>query len=500
VGSQARARAALRAAQARLAERKPTVAVGYVHSNAGRVTSFEESLLALRDFDRDNAGVVALKLTVRMGTDGLPAARNQLATAFINSDCDWLLMVDTDMGFEPDSLYRLLEVAHPAERPIVGGLAFTQREISHDGMWGFRTVPTPTIFDWKMDPELGVPGHMALMMYPVNAPVQCAATGAAFILIHRSVFERIAQTLIPGTDVRIGPTWFDRTHGPTGGLMGEDISFCVRAALAEIPILVHTGVRTTHYKHRWLSEVDHWQSYKPGPATEEVAVIVPVLRRPQNAEPFMRSLRASTGLARAYAVADADDVDTIEAWRKAGAEVIVRDPVWEVANTLPNGDVPPRPGTFAEKVNAGYRATKEPWLFLTGDDVKFYPGWLDHAQHVGEILEADVVGANGLGNERELRGEHAAHLLIRRSYVDTVGASWDGPGAVTHEGYRHWFVDDEIVTAAKQRGKWQMALGAIVEHRHPLFGKGEEDEVYALGQASAENDRDLFRSRLAANS
>jgi hypothetical protein len=385
------------------------------------------------------------------------------------------------MGFEPDALYRLIEVAHPVDRPIVGALAFTQRETHHDGMSGFRTTPTPTIFDWKMDPDLGVPGHMALMMYPVNTVVQCAATGAAFILIHRSVFERIAETFVPDTDIKMGPTWFDRTHGTTGGLMGEDISFCVRAALAEIPIVVHTGVRTTHFKHRWLSEVDHWLSYRPGPAGEEVAVIVPVLHRPQNAAPFMRSLRASTGLARAYAIADEDDPQTVQAWRDAGAEVIVTDNV----------------RTFARKLNVGYHKTGEPWLFMVGDDVKFYPGWLDHAQHVAEILEADVIGTNDLGNPRVLRGEHATHMLIRRSYVDEVGASFDGPGVVAHEGFRHWGVDDVIVTAAKLRGKWQMALGSIVEHQHPYWGKAETDDTYALGESAAEEDMALLRRILA---
>ena len=76
-----------------------------------------------------------------------------------------------------------------------------------------------------------------------------------------------------------------------------------------------------------------------------------------------------------------------------------------------------------------------------------------------------------------------------------MGASWDGPGVVAHEGYRHWFVDDEIVTAAKQRGGWQASLGSVVEHLHPLFGKGEQDEVYELGQAHAEQDREVFTAR-----
>jgi hypothetical protein len=241
-------------------------------------------------------------------------------------------------------------------------------------------------------------------------------------------------------------------------------------------------VKTTHFKHRWLSEVDHWRAFNPPPAAEEVAVIVPVLKRPQNAEPFMRSLRASTGLARVYAVADDDDPETAEAWASAGAQVIV-DNV----------------RTFARKVNLGYAKTSEPWLFLAGDDVHFHPGWLDHAQHVAAMLHGDVVGTNDLANERVMSGDHATHLLIRRSYADEVGASWDGPGVVCHEGYRHNFVDDEIVTAAKQRGVWQMSLGACVEHRHPVFNTAEDDEVYQLGGSSFEDDRKLFRSRLEAH-
>src|SRR5690606_39990369 len=38
--------------------------------------------------------------------------------------------------------------------------------------------------------------------YPVNTVVRCAGTGSAFILIHRSVFERI--------EADQGPVWYDR--------------------------------------------------------------------------------------------------------------------------------------------------------------------------------------------------------------------------------------------------------------------------------------------------
>ena len=101
-----------------------------------------------------------------------------------------------------------------------------------------------------------------------------------------------------------------------------------------------------------------------------------------------------------------------------------------------------------------------------------------------------------MANPRVIRGEHATHWMISRDYVDEVGASWDGPGVVAHEGYRHWYVDDEIVLAAKQRGVFQSALGARIEHLHPITGKVPTDEVYENNDRYASQDRDLFTNRV----
>jgi len=464
------------AAQAGAAARRPKVAIGYVHGDE-MAHSFVDSLNALVAFDQRNAQLTVHehgRISVRGGTDGLVAARNMIAAQVVDSDVDWLLWIDSDMGFAPDTLYRLLEVADPDERPVVGALCFAARQFAHDGMSGFRSTPLPTIYDWaEVDGERR---FVSSPLYPVDSLVGCKATGSACVMIHRSVFEKI--------EADKGRSWYDRLRGTDGSLLGEDISFCVRAGAVDAAIHVHTGVRTTHLKPMWLGETDHWMRYVPPPATEPVAVIVPVLRRPQNAEPFMTSLRASTGLATVYALIDNEDDETREEWREAGAVIL------QTGRAL---------GTFAEKVNQGYLCAANaqmPWLFMVGDDVRFRPGWLDHAQHVATAFNADVVGTNDLANPRVLAGEHATHLLIRRSYVDERGASWDGPGVVCHEGYRHWFVDDEIVTAAKQRGVWQMALGSIVEHLHPIFGKAEDDEVYRLGQSFAEQDQKTFEERL----
>jgi hypothetical protein len=460
------------------------VAVAWIHGN-DVAYSWCFSLLQLFAADLGGSQRIVRGGIIPISVEGgqLTLARNQAVQHLLESDVPWLLWLDTDMGFQPDLLERLLAAADPIQRPIVGALCFSQRKLGPDGMGGYHTAASPTIFDWapvSSDSGDALEGFDIRWGYPSDALVRCSGTGSAAVLIHRSVFERIAE--------RYGPEWYHRVVA-SNGPMGEDLSFCMRATSLGIPVHVHTGVRTTHAKRIWLAEHDYQATALPDPATKETAVLVPVLGRPEHADPFMASLRASTGLATCYAICDPGDEDAIAAWKAAGAEVLI-DQLRELRG---EGD---RPGTFAEKVNVGYRTTREPWMLLVGSDVRFHPGWLDHAQAAaGDRYH--VVGTNDLGNPRVMAGEHSTHLLVRRSYVDEVGASWDDAGLVAHEGYRHNFVDDELVTAAKQRGVWTMALASRVEHLHPFWGKAEADPVYELGQSHLEADKALFLARLA---
>ncbi|PWK81721.1 glycosyl transferase family 2 [Lentzea atacamensis] len=452
------------------------VLAAYLHPNSVS-HSFSDSLMRLFAYDIQHAGHVARgggPAMFRCGSGGLVEARNDVVKHFLSGSADWLWFVDSDMGFAPDTVDRLLEVADPATRPVVGGLCFGLRETAPDGLHGWETRSFPTLYDWGRKND-GETGFVVRRDYPVNAVTQVAGTGAACLLMHRSVLQRIADEL--------GEVWFDRTRYPSGKPVSEDLSFCSRLGALGVPVFVHTGVRTNHHKQVWVSEQDYWASVQVPPATEQTAVIVPVMKRPQNAEPFMRSLRASTGLAKVFAVADHDDDETIAAWMDAGAAVFTF--------------AGPRPGSFAEKVNFGHRTISPEWrwLFIVGDDVRFHPGWLDHAQHVAATQGAQVVGTNDLANPRVMSGQHGTHLLISRDYIAEQGASWDGPGWVCHEGYRHWFVDDEIVTVAKQRGVWASALGSRVEHLHPLVGKAPMDAVYERGKHNAARDGKLFRKR-----
>jgi len=457
-----------------------TVAIAYVYDGETVSYSWHRSHHEMIGWDLGNRQRIMrgnAEIAMLCGTDGLVAARNKAVAQFLETEADWLFWIDTDMGFPPYTVDLLMNAADPVERPVVGGLCYSQRQVSPDGLGGFRCAPAPTIFDWRHIGEQE--GFAVRFSYSRDVVTRVHGTGSACILIHRSVFERVHE--------KYGATWYDRIFNKSmNELTSEDLSFCMRLGQLGIPVYVHTGVQTTHHKSTWIGELDYLGTLVPPPATAPTAVIVPVLRRPANAAPFMASLRATTGLAAVYAVADEDDQETIDAWEAAGATVLHAKPG------------PFGVGTFAEKVNLGYRETSEPWLFVVGDDVRFWPGWLDHAQAAADS-ETHVIGTDDMLNPRVVAGEHATHMLIRRSYVDEMGASWDGPGVVAHEGYRHWFVDDEIVIAAKARGVWSPCPLSKVEHLHPAAGKAAADEVYELGMSAAESDRALFEARAKVN-
>ena len=185
---------------------------------------------------------------MRYGSGGIADARNRAAAAFLKGDLPWLVWIDTDMGFEPDAVERLLAEVDPVDRPVVGALCFSSYEGRSDDAGGFATFPVPTIYDWARQPD-GTTGFVARASYERDVVTRCDATGAAFIAVHRSVLERMAE--------RDGPHWYTPIANPAGAFFGEDMSFSIRLVEQGVPLHVHTGIKTTHYKPVWLSEAHY---------------------------------------------------------------------------------------------------------------------------------------------------------------------------------------------------------------------------------------------------
>ena len=211
--------------------------------------SWCESMRRLRDHDRVSGRRLALEpIAVRCPTGKLAQARNLATRRFLGeTDEEWLWFVDTDMGFAPDTVDRLIKSADPASRPVVGGLCFTLVEQACDGMGGLRFHVVPTIYMVGERPD----GHESFGFfgdYPRDAVMQVAGTGPACLLIHRGVLEKVRA--------EHGERWWDHVADGQGGVLGEDLSFCTRLHAAGVPIHVDTGVGTTHHKQVWIGEDD----------------------------------------------------------------------------------------------------------------------------------------------------------------------------------------------------------------------------------------------------
>jgi len=167
-------------------------------------------------------------------------ARNTLVWKFLDmSAAEWLWMTDTDMVFAPDALDRLVAAADPAERPVVGALCYSQHPDTGD--------PVSTMYELaERDGQLV---FIPYRQWPEDACVRVAATGAACLLMHRDALERIAEkTAEPAAP------WFRETVIGRQ-LIGEDLTFCLRAAAAGVPVHVHTGVQAGHMKPVMLGKV-----------------------------------------------------------------------------------------------------------------------------------------------------------------------------------------------------------------------------------------------------
>ena len=220
-----------------------SVMISYLHRNTVS-HSFMESLMGAVNHDRSGPNVIRYVVPVYSGPVTVPASRNKVAEVMLDqSDAEWLWIVDSDMGFEPDALHRLLGTADAAERPVVGALCMGTQQIASDGMGGWHIRTFPTLYAWAADAR-GVEGFTESAHAETGAVVRVDGTGAACLLIHRSVLEKTRT---------VGDGWFDQARYADGTLISEDLSFCFRIRQAGLPLHVDTSVRTSHHKSVWIT-------------------------------------------------------------------------------------------------------------------------------------------------------------------------------------------------------------------------------------------------------
>lgn len=215
-----------------------------------------------------------------------------------------------------------------------------------------------------------------------------------------------------------------------------------------------------------------------------IDILVPVLGRPQNAQPLVDSIREGTSVPhRVFFVCTRGDDAQIEACKLTGAITLL---------------LGPGRSEYARKINHAVGCSAEmfgnagEFLFLAADDLRFHPEWAEHA--LARFTPATrVIGTNDLGNATVMAGKHSTHSLVHRSYVEL--GTIDEPGKLLHEGYDHNYVDTEFCETAMHRGEFVFAKDSRVEHLHPFWQKGPDDVIYRKGRKLVNRDHGTFRRR-----
>lgn len=178
----------------------------------------------------------------------LPLQRNECIK---HMQGDWLIFIDDDMVFDRTAIGDLVatynrikeEVSEPV---IVGGLC-VRRAPPHQPTLYVRCEDGAFNFleDWEGD------------------LIEVDATGAAFYLIEKTVFEAIMGGPMPSyEDRKLLPPW---PFYEWIGMMGEDLRFCDRAQSAGARIFIDTRIRVGHLSERPVSIVDFWQNVAARP-------------------------------------------------------------------------------------------------------------------------------------------------------------------------------------------------------------------------------------------
>lgn len=171
---------------------------------------------------------------------------------------DWLLWVDSDVVISVDKFKLLWDNKDAKERPIVSGVYFTT-DTPEDPLM----IPMPTVYEFAEAD--GVVGIQRIHPLPDNKLIKVGAAGMGFVLMHRSIVDRIREVLpdIPFfTEAGVGKTF-----------MGEDIYFFAVCDKAEVPVYCHTGATVPHMKR--FSFDEHYYKAFFGGVEKQSNLILP---------------------------------------------------------------------------------------------------------------------------------------------------------------------------------------------------------------------------------
>lgn len=453
-----------------------TVAVAYTFGNID--PAFHHSLLRLKDWDSQFAKRLSHPgWLVAVGTTNIADGRCKAVQAFLEATtADWLWFIDTDQVFEPDVLERMIQSADPVERPILSALVMARRPERDPEITPACVVLAPT------DPPMPV----APTMIPAERHWPVAAVGCGCVLIHRSVLEKVGKAFKGKTPLpwfEFSP-WRRQENGvEVLDLMGEDYTFCFRAAHVGFGSTVDTTIHVGHNKTVTLTASHFWAQVPTDMVPPKNFVVIPVKDNLKMTKALLRQLYEQ-GNYEAILVFDNGSNPETKRW-------LANQTIAEVIDAEGAG--------IHQMWNRGAEIALERWpkvnIAFLNNDLRIGENFL---AGLAEALRSErwgVVCPNY--DNRPGEGVQRLHGICADKYDGTGGLSgfaYMVRGECFAEGYRFpedamwWFGDNDLTLSLDHSDvPYGMVLGTTVEH---IDGGGKTGDWDAYKQ-SPQFQRDL---------
>lgn len=179
----------------------------------------------------------------------ISTAKNVLANEFLKSEHDYLLYLDTDIGFDPRDVFIMMEMMEKSEIEIMGG-TYVTKAIQWEKVREAAKKDKKDLS--KFTSEFAVRFKPGMKEFKINEPVEVEAIPGGFLVIKRSALlkfrdkfperkfrERLNQDPIT--------QFFHSETYPDSAYISEDFWFCDRMRECGVKIYLAPWVKLTHY-------------------------------------------------------------------------------------------------------------------------------------------------------------------------------------------------------------------------------------------------------------
>lgn len=327
--------------------------------------------------------------------------RNAILTDFIEEGVDYVLWLDADMVYSPDTLERLLEITKLQKEPAVIGCLYFKRSGEHTPI-GYIDSGNPQKPFRPVMPQLIQKGKI----YEVTG------LGYGGMLVPMKIYDALGEKKW----TRYAENFYN-PHAQTENLT-HDLVFCQDVKEAGFKIFLHGSLRPGHIGEKLITEQDFYDNFPPKllPGLK-VTVAMPTID--------LELGKKAAEVMKARAGYDCE-IQVIEDKERLG---------------------------FTQVINRAYRASDSHFFVYTAQDAFVGNNWLANALLEQFKTQAGLVALNN----GKWDGQLASFGMVEKAWADK-----NYNGDLFFPGYHSHYSDTELTQLAKHLKSYSYAKDSIM--------------------------------------